>query len=633
MEKYKITKTLGDGAFGTVFKAVNINTNEVVAIKKMKRKFESWDECKQLREIKSLMKLTHPYIIKLNEVLRVNDELHLVFEFLDENLYQCYQKLKETKETRLSEKQIKSVIYRATEALAFMHKHGFFHRDMKPENILVHRDAVKLADFGLAREIRSRPPFTDYVSTRWYRAPEILLKATNYNSPIDIFALGCIMAELYLMTPLFAGTSEFDQIYKICSVLGTPSSTTWPEGYRLASQIGFSFPQMQGIGLGQVIKDASLDAIELITDMLKFDPAKRPTAAQVLQHPYFAGFSPSNILINDSEPLPRASLGTFNDNKPNQMASKLDKEEDPIAPLSKSDSDSMDQVLNSLLGTTDDTKQGGGLGVELRLPGGSMSTQTKSTLSDPFNDFGLKSDTKKYDFGAGNSNQDNLTNRNRRGQSVVQDYSTLGGNNEGNTFDYKYSYNDGTQASGLGSHRNSAFNNYSTKDLLSSNFPGDNSKTKTNDLYDFSHVLVKKDKQIGDGGLEEKPYQPTVFGSNTNTISSTNVQGGYKPSFMPSYKDESQNMNGDFGGNYNNSKPFISGATNRTALGGNKFGSNKDMNYGGNTTGTYTTGYQAKPYGQTLQSNASNRNFSGISATGGMDGMSYNNGSYDIYKF
>mmetsp|Transcript_43449 Transcript_43449/g.50248 ORF Transcript_43449/g.50248 Transcript_43449/m.50248 type:complete len:125 (-) Transcript_43449:172-546(-) len=124
-----------------------------------------------------------------------------------------------------------------------------------------------------------------------------------------------------------------------------------------------------------------------------------------------------------------------------------------------------------------------------------------------------------------------------------------------------------------------------------------------------------------------------MFGSNTNTISSTNVQGGYKPSFIPSYKDDSQNIGGDFGGVYNNSKPFISGATNRTVLGGNKFGSNKDMNYGGTSTGTYSTGYQTNSYKPTLQSNASNRNFSGVSATGGMDGMSYNSGSDYLYKF
>ena len=94
--------------------------------------------------------------------------------------------------------------------LAYMHKHGFFHRDLKPENLLVKGDSVKIADFGLAREIRSRPPFTDYVSTRWYRAPEILLRSTNYNSPVDMFACGAIMAELYLLRPLFPGNNETD---------------------------------------------------------------------------------------------------------------------------------------------------------------------------------------------------------------------------------------------------------------------------------------------------------------------------------------------------------------------------------------------------------------------------------------
>ena len=91
-----------------------------------------------------------------------------------------------------------------------MHKHGFFHRDMKPENLLVKGDLVKIADFGLAREIRSRPPFTDYVSTRWYRAPENLLRSVSYNSPVDIFASAAIMAELYLLNPLFPGSNETD---------------------------------------------------------------------------------------------------------------------------------------------------------------------------------------------------------------------------------------------------------------------------------------------------------------------------------------------------------------------------------------------------------------------------------------
>ncbi len=127
-----------------------------------------------------------------------------------------------------------------------MHKHGFFHRDLKPENILIQTQedglCLKIGDLGLAREIRSRPPYTEYVATRWYRAPEILLHGTNYNSPVDIFAMGCIMAELFINTPLFTGSSEIDQLNKICQVLGTPTQQSWSEGYRLASLTGYCFP-------------------------------------------------------------------------------------------------------------------------------------------------------------------------------------------------------------------------------------------------------------------------------------------------------------------------------------------------------------------------------------------------------
>jgi serine/threonine protein kinase len=125
---------------------------------------------------------------------------------MEQNIYQ----LMKDRTSSFPENQIRSIMWQTIAGTAYMHKHGFFHRDMKPENLLVKGDMVKVADFGLAREIRSRPPFTDYVSTRWYRAPEILLRSTNYNSPVDIFACGAIMAELYLLRPLFPGNNETD---------------------------------------------------------------------------------------------------------------------------------------------------------------------------------------------------------------------------------------------------------------------------------------------------------------------------------------------------------------------------------------------------------------------------------------
>ncbi|EDO41147.1 predicted protein, partial [Nematostella vectensis] len=284
MKRYQSIKQLGDGTYGSVELAKNIQTGETVAIKKMKKKYFSWDECINLREVKSLRKLSHTNIVKLKEVIRENDHLYFVFEYMKENLYQMMK----NRDKLLPESVIRNVIYQILQGLAFIHKHGYFHRDMKPENLLcTGHELVKIADFGLARETRSRPPYTDYVSTRWYRAPEVLLRSTNYSSPIDIWAVGCIMAELYTLRPLFPGSSEVDEIFKVCSVLGPPKPDEWPEGHKLASAMNFKFPQTKATSLHSLIPNASAEAIQLMQEMLFWNPKKRPTAAQALHFPYF----------------------------------------------------------------------------------------------------------------------------------------------------------------------------------------------------------------------------------------------------------------------------------------------------------------------------------------------------------
>mmetsp|Transcript_13947 Transcript_13947/g.16627 ORF Transcript_13947/g.16627 Transcript_13947/m.16627 type:complete len:464 (+) Transcript_13947:54-1445(+) len=305
MNRYKITKQLGDGTYGSVLKGVNRQTGEVVAIKKMKKKFYTWEECMQLREVKSLKKLNHPNVVKLKEVIRENDELFFVFEFMECNLYELSKK----RDRHFPESVIRNAMYQIFQGLAFMHKHGFFHRDIKPENILCKGEICKVADFGLARETRSRPPYTDYVSTRWYRAPEVLLRATNYSSPIDVFACGCILAELLTLRPLFPGSSEADQIYKICSVLGSPTMRSWPEGIKLASAMNFRFPQFVPTPLTQLMPNASPEAIQLLTDCLKYDPSQRPTCSQILQYPFFQ--------VNASLPPPMPSVGSNSSSSPN----------------------------------------------------------------------------------------------------------------------------------------------------------------------------------------------------------------------------------------------------------------------------------------------------------------------------
>ncbi|KAM6176833.1 serine/threonine-protein kinase MAK isoform 4-T4 [Erethizon dorsatum] len=253
MNRYTTMRQLGDGTYGSVLMGKSNESGELVAIKRMKRKFYSWDECMNLREVKSLKKLNHVNVIKLKEVIRENNHLYFIFEYMKENLYQLMKD-----------------------------------RDMKPENLLcMGPELVKIADFGLARELRSQPPYTDYVSTRWYRAPEVLLRSSVYSSPIDVWAVGSIMAELYTLRPLFPGTSEVDEIFKICQVLGTPKKSDWPEGYQLASSMNFRFPQCVPVNLKTLIPNASSEAIHLMTEMLNWDPKKRPTASQALKHPYF----------------------------------------------------------------------------------------------------------------------------------------------------------------------------------------------------------------------------------------------------------------------------------------------------------------------------------------------------------
>lgn len=322
MNRYKVMKALGDGTYGSVMRAQNKQTGEVVAIKKFKQKYRSWEECVKLREVTSLRKLIHPNIVKLKEVIRENDELHLVFEHMESNLYEYIK----GRVRALPESKVRNMMYQTIQALLHVHKNGYFHRDMKPENLLVRGDVVKLADFGLAREIRARPPFTDYVSTRWYRAPEVLLRSSVYNSPLDLWACGAIMAELYTFRPLFPGSSESDQLFKICSVLGTPSQALWPEGHRLAGRINFKFPQFVPTDLGTLVPQASKEAIEVMMGTMAWDPNNRFSCARCLQHPYFANSQlPSE---KPADPL----AGVARPNSKSELNRSIDRGQPPRPP-------------------------------------------------------------------------------------------------------------------------------------------------------------------------------------------------------------------------------------------------------------------------------------------------------------
>ena len=308
MDDYEMITRLGGGTFADVYKAKEKSTGELVAIKVLKRKYKKWEDCLELRECSSLQKLHdsslankpgEENIIKLKQIIFIKktQTLNLVFEYMKTDLLEL---MKEQEPNILSEEQIRDIMYQTLLGLSFMHKYGFFHRDMKPENLLLNGKKIKIADFGLAREIRSVPPYTEYVSTRYYRAPECILQFTNYNSPIDIWGLGCIMAEMYLHPqPLFCGSNEKEVLFRICSVLGTPTYDTWNDGIQQANIVGIRFPTNPGIDLEKVVTGASSEAIDLMKQMLQWDPNKRATAKALLKHPFFTNHSINSYFYTD----------------------------------------------------------------------------------------------------------------------------------------------------------------------------------------------------------------------------------------------------------------------------------------------------------------------------------------------
>ncbi|KAI3934751.1 hypothetical protein MKW92_052282 [Papaver armeniacum] len=281
---YTLLHKVGEGTFGRVWKAkdnLSAGGSDTVAIKEIKRSYSSMDECLELPEVKALIKLYgDSNIIRLRKVVHQNNKLYLVFDFVESNLH----RLMHDKINLCWSRQILL-------ALTLMHRPGgYIHRDLKPDNLLVTKggELIKIADFGQARQIDSKSPCEDYVTTRWYRAPEVLLGSVSYTSAVDMWAVGAIMAELYLFRPLFPGLDRADQLYKICSVIGSPTYESWAEGIQLANWCGYKFPRVHPYGISTMISSASHEAIDLIKSLCSWDPKMRPTAMEALQHPYFA---------------------------------------------------------------------------------------------------------------------------------------------------------------------------------------------------------------------------------------------------------------------------------------------------------------------------------------------------------
>jgi renal tumor antigen len=178
-------------------------------------------------------------------------------------------------------------MYQLMKGIDHMHRNGIFHRDIKPENILILNDALKLADFGSCRGIYSKQPFTEYISTRWYRAPECLLTDGYYNYKMDIWGVGCVFFEIMSLYPLFPGNNELDQIHKIHNIMGTPPTELLNRLKKHGTHMDFDFPVKQGTGITKLLPHASPEALDLMMKLLTYNPDERPSAKQALRHPYF----------------------------------------------------------------------------------------------------------------------------------------------------------------------------------------------------------------------------------------------------------------------------------------------------------------------------------------------------------
>ncbi|KAF6148953.1 hypothetical protein GIB67_026698 [Kingdonia uniflora] len=286
---------IDEGTYGVVFKAKDKMTGEIVALKKVKMaKEREGFPLTALREINILLSLHHPSIVDVKEVVMGPDmdDIFMVMEYMEHDL----KALMETKPQPFSQSEVKCLMLQLLEGVNHLHENWVIHRDLKTSNILLNnRGELKICDFGLSRQYGSPlKPYTQLVVTLWYRAPELLLGAKQYSTAIDMWSLGCIMAELLTKEPLFNGKTDVDQLDKICRTLGTPTEETWPGFTKLpgakvkfvkhhCDQLRKKFRATSFIG-SPIISEVGYD---LLRKLLNYDPEKRITAKDALNHEWF----------------------------------------------------------------------------------------------------------------------------------------------------------------------------------------------------------------------------------------------------------------------------------------------------------------------------------------------------------
>eukprot|EP00041_Stephanoeca_diplocostata_P015444 m.295039 g.295039 ORF g.295039 m.295039 type:complete len:350 (+) comp20036_c0_seq39:187-1236(+) len=295
---YELNRVLGEGTFGKVYHGVDKSDQSEWAIKICKERYTKFEDCVLLPEVRSLIKLKKeatgkygdsgfPHIILLRELIREKcGTLSLVFEFAHG---QDLGWIVDNTSKPFTTNHVNFLAKQLFRGLAFMHR-WYFHRDLKPENLMCSKDncVLKIIDFGQARARRSKPPYTDYCGTRWYRAPELQLSGQVYGTPVDLWSAGCAFAELISWTPLFPATSEIDLIARISAAIGTPTHSSWPSGYATVGRLLPTNAKRAGNAsddgtprLQELLRNASDTQLSVIQGLLQWESTHRSTAKQV----------------------------------------------------------------------------------------------------------------------------------------------------------------------------------------------------------------------------------------------------------------------------------------------------------------------------------------------------------------
>ncbi|XP_022658006.1 cyclin-dependent kinase-like 4 isoform X1 [Varroa jacobsoni] len=292
MEKYEKISKIGEGSYGVVFKCRNRDTGQTVAIKKY---VETEDDIlikkialREIRMLKASNLLKHPNLVNLLEVFRRKRKLHLVFEFCDATVLDILEKHPKG----VPEQLTKRITWQMIQAVNFCHSHNAIHRDVKPENILLTKEGVvKLCDFGFARTLSPGENYTDYVATRWYRAPELLVGDTQYGPSVDVWAIGCVAAELMRGEALWPGKSDVDQLYLIRKTVGEliPRHLQIFKSNDFFAGVTIPEPDHMEPLEDMIPKNNDKYAIDFLKKCLDKDPSRRSSCEQLLRHFYFNG--------------------------------------------------------------------------------------------------------------------------------------------------------------------------------------------------------------------------------------------------------------------------------------------------------------------------------------------------------